>query len=278
MIYNQDCLEYLKTIPDKYFQTVVTSPPYNQNKYEGDNKSTLGYLAYHQHRLLQLKRVLKDNGSIFWQVGNLVFDGEIVPLDILFYDIFKSLGFKLRNRIIWHFAHGLHCKHRFSGRYETILFFTKSDDYVFNLDNVRIPAKYPKKKYYKGPKKGQYSCNPLGCNPGDKWEVVCKDWEKEVWSIPNVKHNHPEKTIHPCQFPVELAERCILAASNEGDCVYDPFCGTGSTVIAAKMNKRIGFGTDISKEFCDIAQKRLVALDGNDLKLRSMNKPIYQGI
>ncbi|MBQ7592778.1 MAG: hypothetical protein IJU48_00315 [Synergistaceae bacterium] len=72
---------------------------------------------------------------------------------------------KLRNRIIWHFGHGLHCSKRFSGRYENILWFTKSDDYTFNLDDVRIPSKYPGKKYFKGAKKGELSGNPKGKNP-----------------------------------------------------------------------------------------------------------------
>ena len=88
-------------------------------------------------------------------------NGEIIPLDICLYPIFKEAGFKLRNRLIWHFEHGLHCKNRFSGRYETALWFTKSDKYVFNLDPVRVPAKYPGKLHFKGVKKGEPSCNPL---------------------------------------------------------------------------------------------------------------------
>lgn len=116
-------------------------------------------------------------------MGNYVNNGEILPLDIMLFPIFNRLGLHLRNRIIWHFGHGLHCANRFSGRYETILWFTKTDDYIFNLDSVRIPQKYPNKKYYKGEKKGEFSSNPLGKNPSD------------VWEIPNVKSNHVEKTI-----------------------------------------------------------------------------------
>jgi adenine-specific DNA-methyltransferase len=93
--------------------------------------------------------------------------GAIIPLDTALYPIFSELGLNLRNRIVWHFEHGLHCSRRLSGRYETINWFTKTDDYVFNLDPVRVPQKYPGKKYFKGLKAGQYSCNPLGKNPGD---------------------------------------------------------------------------------------------------------------
>ena len=130
-------------------------------------------------------RLLHPEGSVCWQVGNHVYRGEVFPLDIILYHLFKDHGLKLRNRIVWQFEHGLHCKKRLSGRHETILWFTKDDTYTFNLDPIRIPQKYPNKKHYKGPKIGQISSNPLGKNPGD------------VWTIPNVKHNHIEKNIAP---------------------------------------------------------------------------------
>ena len=130
---------------------------------------------------------------------------------IIFYDIFKKHALKLRNRIIWRFNHGLHASKRFSGRYETILWFTKSDSYTLNLDPVRVPSKYPGKLHFKGSKRGLPSGNPLGKNPSDVWEFVAREWDEELWDIPNVKANHPEKTIHPCQYPIELIERCVLA-------------------------------------------------------------------
>ena len=160
-----------------------------------------------------------------WEVGDYVEAGEVYPLDIYFYDIFKDAGFHLRNRIIWHFEHGLHASKRFSGRYETILWLTKSHKYTFNLDDIRVPSKYPGKTHYKGAKRGQPSGNPLGKNPSDFWNVVTSDWEKEIWDVPNVKANHPEKTIHPCQFPIELIQRCVLALTDQGDLVLDPFLG-----------------------------------------------------
>ena len=86
---------------------------------------------------------LKDNGRICWQVGNYVENGSITPLDIELAPIFKELNLHLRNRIIWHFGHGLHNKSRFSGRYEVIMWYTKSDTYTFNLDDVRVPASIP---------------------------------------------------------------------------------------------------------------------------------------
>ena len=152
---HQDALEYLKKLDDGSVKLIITSPPYNVGKeYEARTKIEK-YLENMTPIICEMARVLSDDGSICWQVGNYVEDGEVFPLDIYYYPIFKNLGLKLRNRVIWHFGHGLHCKNRFSGRYETILWFTKTDSYTFNLDSVRIPSKYPGKRYYKGDKKGK---------------------------------------------------------------------------------------------------------------------------
>lgn len=167
VVFNGDCLSLLSTIPDSTVQLVITSPPYNIGKQYEKNQPISEYLNVQTKVISECVRTLKNEGSICWQVGNYVNNGEIIPLDILFYPIFKDLGLKLRNRIVWHFGHGLHCSKRLSGRYETILWFTKSDNYYFNLDPIRVPQKYPGKKYFKGPRKGEYSCNPLGCNPTD---------------------------------------------------------------------------------------------------------------
>lgn len=205
IIYNGDVADLLVKIPDNSINLIFSSPPYNLGKNYETRQSVQAYLTNQAKIISELVRVLSPSGNLCWQVGNFVDNGEIFPLDILYYPIFKELGLKLRNRIVWRFGHGLHASRRFSGRYETIMWFSKTDNYYFNLDNVRVPAKYPGKRYYKGPKKGQISGNPLGVNPTDIWEVnVLQDWETNYWDIPNVKSNHPEKTSHPCQFPVEL--------------------------------------------------------------------------
>lgn len=221
------------------------------------------YLEQQKEVIQECVRCLSPNGSICWQVGNYVEKGSIIPLDTVLYPIFIDLGLKLRNRIIWHFEHGLHCSRRFSGRYETIIWFTKSDEYFFDLDPVRVPQKYPGKKYFKGPKAGKYSCNPLGKNPGD------------LWLIPNVKSNHVEKTEHPCQFPVELIERLVLSMSNKGDWVFDPFLGTGTSIIAAIRHKRRGAGAENVIRYVDLARLRIKQEIDGELKTRPMNKPIY---
>ncbi len=233
-------------------------------------------MEWQEQVLKECIRVLDENGSIVWQGGNYVEKGEVYPLDVLFYPIFKKLGLKLRNRIIWHFEHGLHCKNRFSGRYETLLWFTKNDSYTFNLDDVRVPSKYPGKLHYKGPKKGQPSGNPLGKNPSDYWYGIKEEWIEGVMDIPNVKCNHPEKTEHPCQFPVELVERCILALTNEEDWVFDPFGGVGSTAIAALKHNRKIMMIDLENKYIQIAKRRIDLFLKGQLKLRPLGKEVYK--
>jgi adenine-specific DNA-methyltransferase len=144
------------------------------------------------------------------------------------------------------------------------------------LNPVRVPAKYPGKLHFKGDKRGQPSGNPLGKNPSDIWEIIVKDWEKELWDIPNVKSNHPEKTEHPCQFPVELVERCVLALTNEDSWVLDPFAGVGSSLIAAIKNNRNAIGIDKEEKYCKVAKQRIQQLKEGKLKLRPINKPIHK--
>ena len=258
-----DNLAFMRGLADNSMQLVVTSPPYNLDKEYEDRYTLSQYIQCQAQVIAEAVRVLSPSGSLCWQVGNHVSNGEIFPLDIVLYHIFKDHGLKLRNRIVWHFEHGLHCSRRLSGRHETILWFTKTDQYTFNLDPIRVPSKYPNKKYYKGPKAGQNSCNPLGKNPGD------------VWIIPNVKFNHVEKTLHPCQFPVELVERLVLSLTNPGDAVLDPYMGVGSSVIAALKNGRRGLGCDAIKEYVDVAWERVHSLRAGTLRTRPAGRPVY---
>lgn len=275
VLFTGDCTGLLADIPSGAVDLVITSPPYNIGKSYERMTSLTSYLSKLEPVLVELKRVVSATGHICWQVGNYVHKGEVFPLDVYFYSLFKDLGLKLRNRIIWRFHHGLHASKRFSGRYEVILWFSKSDEYIFHLDPVRVPSKYPGKRHYKGPNRGKPSGNPLGKNPSDMWDIVRHDWENEVWDIPNVKANHPEKTVHPCQFPVELVERCVLALTDEGGVVLDPYCGVGSAVIAALKHNRKGIGADQEAIYVDIARERVRQFLLGTLPLRPLGKPIH---
>ena len=263
VIYQGDCLDFLRVIPDRSIQLIVTSPPYNLGKEYESRSSLQDYVEWQRQVIRECHRVLRDEGSICWQVGNYVDKGSIVPLDVVLYPIFAELGMKMRNRVVWHFEHGLHASRRLSGRYETINWYTKTDDYYFNVDPIRVPQKYPGKKYFKGPRAGEYSSNPLGKNPGD------------LWVFPNVKNNHVEKTAHPCQFPVELVERLILSLTREDDWVLDPFLGVGSSIVGAVRHQRRGAGSESTQKYVEIAHERIVKALCGTLRVRLMNTPVY---
>jgi adenine-specific DNA-methyltransferase len=263
ILYKGNCLDLLPKIPEGKVKLIVTSPPYNLGK-EYEKKININeYLDQQRKVILECSRILHPQGSICWQVGNYVDNGEIIPLDVKLHAFFEELGMHMRNRIIWHFGHGLHATRRFSGRYEVIMWFTKSDEYTFNLDDIRIPQKYPNKKHFKGPNKGELSGNPLGKNPSD------------VWEIPNVKANHIEKTEHPCQFPVELIERLVLSMTNPGDWVLDPFIGTGTTAIAALIHERKAIGAELVGKYIEIARERIELAEKGKLLIRPMDRPVY---
>ena len=244
-IINESCFDTLLAMEDNSIDLIITSPPYNLNKDYEVKADISDYLIWIKSLIPLLYDKISHTGSLCFQTGNYIESGSVYPLDCLLFNEFVAAGFKPRNRIIWQFGHGLHCKKRFSGRHETILWFTKANDYVFNLDMVRVPSKYPNKKHFKGAKKGQLSGNPLGKNPSD------------VWDITNVKHNHPEKTDHPCQFPELLVERLILSLTNERQLVYDPFGGSGTVLKVCQNLNRRGIMSEINSKYCEIAKNRL---------------------
>ena len=273
---NNDVLFALDGVADMSIDLIISSPPYNIGKIYEKKDDFDDYMQWQRDVLCKCVSKLKSSGSIVWQVGNYIESGEVFPLDIYFYPILKELNLKLRNRVIWHFNHGLHAKNRLSGRYETLLWFTKTDNYKFNLDPIRVPSKYPGKRHYKGDKKGLPSGNPLGKNPSDFWDFIKNEFDTGVIDIPNVKANHPEKTNHPCQFPVELIERFVLGMTDEGDTVLDPFGGVGTTVIASFKNNRNSIHIDKELEYIKIAKDRLDLLKKGVLKTRPIGMPIHK--
>ncbi len=276
IVHQGDVLDFIQTIPDESVQLILTSPPYNLGKSYEKKSSLTDYLKQQSTAINEFYRILKPTGNLCWQVGNYIEKGEVYPLDILYYPLFKEANFQLRNRIIWHFKHGLHASKRFYDRYETILWFSKSDRYIFNLDTVRMPSKYSVKRHYQGEKKGQSSGDTQGKNSSDLWKILLQDWEKEIWELPNVKANHPEKTIHPCQYPIELAERCILALSNQDDLIFDPFMGSGSSLIAGIKHQRRVMGCEKKSEYVKITEERIMSYYQGTLKIRPLGKPVHK--
>jgi adenine-specific DNA-methyltransferase len=240
-----DCLEWMKGLPDGSVDCIVSSPPYNIGKSYETRRALDLYMTDQSEVLAHCARVLKSTGSIFWQVGSYSLKGQLIPLDIKFFPILEDLGLIPRNRIVWVRQHGLHARNKFSARHETILWFTKSDDYKFDLDDIRVPQKYQNKKSWRGDNKGELTCNPLGKNPGD------------IWSFQNVKHNHEEQTIHPAQFPEDMVSRMVLATTDPGDVIMDPYMGVGSVAVAAQALNRHYVGAEMDETYYNIALQRI---------------------
>lgn len=257
-LYKGSCFRLLKTMPAESCDLIITSPPYCIGKEYENKKRDLDSFVRQQKKIVEdVYRLLKVGGSVCWQIGYHVAEQEVIPLDYYVYRVFEKCSSKhdipliLRNRIVWTFGHGLNPAQRFSGRHETILWFTKGEEYSFDLDKIRIPQKYPGKKSYRGDNKGELSGNPLGKNPSD------------VWDIPNVKANHVEKTEHPCQFPVAIPSRFIKALTPPNGVVLDPYMGSGTTGVAAVLEGRRFVGAEIQGSYYQIAKERIQqAIDG----------------
>lgn len=263
VLFSGDCRALLKDLPESSVDLIVSSPPYCMGKDYDRSVRHEDFGEEHRELAPLLIRVLRPGGSLCWQTGIHVRNGQIVPLDFLAYSAFSADGsLVLRNRIIWHFEHGLHSRKRFSGRHETILWFTKGNNLTFNLDAVRIPQKYPGKRHHKGPNKGKISGNPSGKNPGD------------VWAIPNVKAMHREKTAHPCQFPIAIPQRLVRALTKVGDLVLDPFAGVASSGIAAVLEKRRFIGCEIEQKYATMGIERYEDLVAGVLPVRGWDQVI----
>lgn len=251
-IYNEDCFETLSGLQDESVDLIVSSPPYNIGKEYEKRSALTSYLGVQGTLFKELHRVLKTTGSIFWQVG-VYTDGPFhYPLDIMTFPLFCEAGFKPVNRIVWIRQHGMHAKRKFSGRHETIMWYCKSQEYKFNLDNVRVPQKYQGKTSHREENYGELTCNPDGKNPGD------------IWAFRNVKHNHEEQTIHPCQFPEDLIARIILASTDPGDVVYDPYMGSGTVAVVSRDYDRRFIGSETDESYFEVSTRRVSGLPSAD--------------
>lgn len=274
-IFQGDCKTLLESMKSSAkFTLINTSPPYNIQKCYESKKNLEKYTEAMSEIVDLCVKNLSEDGTICWQVGVTKDESrsEYLPLEYVFHPLFAKHGLVFRNRIVWTFGHGLNSNNRFSGRHETIMVYQKDPKKAkFNLDDVRIAQKYKNKK-----KNGILTCNPLGKNPGDVWDTM-----------PNVKSHHVEKMnvwdkhnkkwiCHPCQFPVGLAERCILAYTDKNDLVFDPFMGVGSTGVAAAIHSRKFWGCELFANFAAAAQERIQsALDGT-IRYRPHDKPIQE--
>ncbi len=228
-IYLGDAIDLIKKIPTSSIDLICTDPPYNLGKDYGNNvdyKKKEDYINFTQEWLLQAKRVLKEDGSIYIFMG--------VQFISRLFVMMEDMNLFFNGWITWHYTQGVGRKKGFSPRHEDILYFTKSEKFKFNLDSVRIPQKYFRERN-----------NMSGANPGD------------VWSFSHIHYSNPERTIHPTQKPEALIKRIIEASSNEGDVVLDLFSGSGTTCVVAKKTNRQYIGFELNSDYIEISKKRL---------------------
>ncbi len=249
-LYNCDAITFMKSLETNSIDLIFADPPYNIKKAEWDTfSSQKEYVDWSILWIKEAQRVLKSNGSLY-----------ICGFSEILADIkwAASPYFKGCKWLIWYYRNKGNLGNDWGRSHESILHFRKSKDFTFNIDEVRIPynehtLKYPERKqadssqFANGKKSKEYnwSPNPLGAKP------------KDVFEIPTISNGSWEKTIHKTQKPVELLRKIILASSNEGDLVYDPFGGSGSTFAVAEAYKRNWIGTELKLEYCGIIAERL---------------------
>ena len=225
-----DAIELLRKTKSNSVDLIVADPPYNLGKDYGNNHDLKGFDDYIEFTRLwtsEAKRVLSENGTMYVFMG--------VRFISYLYDILdRKHGLFFNSWIVWHYTQGLGKTRGFSPRHDDILVFNKSKNYTFNLDDVRVPQKYYRSRN-----------NMRGANPGD------------VWKFSHVHYSNPNRQNHPTQKPEGLIERMILASSNEGDTVLDPFTGSGTTLRVCQQLKRRGIGFELNPEYVQLTVDRL---------------------
>lgn len=225
-----NCIEELKSINDSSIDLIVADPPYNVGKDYGngsDKQPFDEYISFTKQWLKECYRVLKSDGTIYVFIG-------FRYISYLYQILEDELNMNFVNWISWHYTQGVGKTKGFSPRHDDILMFSKSEKYKFNLDDIRIPQ-----KYYRSIN------NMRGANPGD------------VWEISHIHYCQKNRQPHPTQKPEALIERMVLASSNIGDTVLDPFCGSGTTLRVCQQLNRNAIGIELNSEYVEQIKERL---------------------
>ncbi len=227
---NGDALDLFKDIPDNSIDLIIADPPYNLGKDYGNNHDLKGfdeYLEFSKEWLAQAHRTLKDDGTIYVFMG-------VRFISYLYSILDRDLKMFFNTWITWHYTQGIGKKVGFSPRHDDVLMFTKSKKYKFNLDDIRVPQKYYRARN-----------NMRGANPGD------------VWQFSHVHYCNENRQSHPTQKPEGIIERMVLASSNEGDTVLDPFSGSGTTIRVCQQLNRKSIGFELNPEYITMSEERL---------------------
>ncbi|MFN2160809.1 MAG: DNA-methyltransferase [Candidatus Promineifilaceae bacterium] len=225
-----DALQLLSTLAPGSVDLIVADPPYNLGKRFGGEQTMRSfeeYLDFSRQWLGEAVRLLKPRGTLYLFMG-------VRFISYLYAILERDLNLRFNSWIVWHYTQGMGKKNGFSPRHDDILMFTRTDRYKFNLDNVRVPQKYYRARN-----------NMRGANPGD------------VWTYSHVHYSHPNRSGHPTQKPEGLIERMVLASSDEGDLVLDPFAGSGTTLRVCQQLRRRAIGIEVNPAYVTLAGERL---------------------
>ena len=225
-----DAVSEMQKIGSETVDLIIADPPYNLGKDYGNNRDTKdfeGYLAFSKNWIEEAHRLLKADGTIYVFMGFRFISSLYDLLD-------REFGMFFNSWIVWHYTQGIGKKRGFSPRHDDILMFTKTKDFTFNLDDIRVPQKYYRERN-----------NMRGANPGD------------VWEFSHVHYCNENRQNHPTQKPEGLMERMILASSNEGSLVLDPFLGSGTTLRVCQQLNRVGVGIELNPDYVRMSQERL---------------------
>jgi adenine-specific DNA-methyltransferase len=244
-IYNMDCLEGMRLLPNELVNLTITSPPYNIGKEYEELTKIEDYISWCETWISEIHRISTLDATFWLNVGyfEVPEKGLAVPIPYLLWD---KTPFYFIQEVVWNYAAGVACRKRLSPRNEKLLWYVKNKErYTFNLDEIRDPdVKYPNQK-----KNGKLKCNPLGKNPSDVWQIAKVTSGKNRSSI--------ERTPHPAQFPMALVERMLKASSNKGDLILDPFMGSGSTAECALRNGRNVIGFELEEKYIGYIEQRI---------------------
>lgn len=241
-VYNMDCIDYMKTLPNECVNLVIADVPYNIGKDYGNKSDKVNHNEYINNISIWIKefyRILKDDGTLFIYTGKQYYPYYYIEIDNIF---------TIQNQIIWSYdSSGVQAKIKYGSLYEPIIFATKhKKKYTFNRGFAMVEAKTGAKR-----KLIDYRKNPP--QPYNTKKV-----DGDVWYFTRVRYKMPEYTPHPTQKPLSICNRIIKVHSNENDLVYIPFAGSGSEIVGCINNNRNYIATELNNDYIEeIINKRI---------------------
>lgn len=261
-LFRGDCLDFFPHVTGGVVDLAFADPPFNigfdYGDGEYDDKLPAGeYEGWSEMWMRQVYRILKPNGTFWLAIG----DEWVADLRVLA----RKIGFHLRSWVIWHYTFGVQCERKFARSHTHLLYFTKhKSDFTFNVSDVRVPS--ARQLVYNDKR-----ANPAGKLPDDTWILRPQDLadgfpaDGDIWFVPRICGTFKQRQLGAAnQMPEQLLARVIRACSNEGQTIFDPMAGTGTTLAVAKKLNRRYLGCELSARFAELIEKRISGVKAGD--------------